>query len=140
LSILQLQFRTNTDQNRLDKKVTKKGGLRKAFFVGGNSSCQAHIRQHYGLYQQRCKEKNIPENHFAIPQHIWKQMQAEKNNPNGKTQAKLDGMVDKSQGTRVFVREGVLHAVCQFIACDDQVSIVVSLQTIILTYLGPSSG
>ena len=72
-----------------------KGRQRKAFFTGGNSSCQAHIRSHYPLYQQRCKEQNIPENHYAIPQEIWRQMKAEKLKPKGKQQVKLDGILVK---------------------------------------------
>jgi hypothetical protein len=39
-----------------------------------------------------------------------------------KTQSSLDGMVEKLQGPREFTRESVLHAVTQFVACNDQVS------------------
>ena len=43
--------------NRIDERTKgDTGSVRKAFFLGGNSSCHAHIRQHYGLYKQRCKE------------------------------------------------------------------------------------
>ncbi|KAH9954727.1 hypothetical protein BJV74DRAFT_800232 [Russula compacta] len=45
----------------------KKVGQRKAFFIGGNLTCRAHICQHYMLYKEHCKEGNIPENHHAIP-------------------------------------------------------------------------
>ena len=110
-----------SSNHRINEKVMKNGGMRKAFFVGGNSSCRSHIRQHYQLYQQRCKEGNIPESHHAIPQVIWKQMNKAKK---GKTQAKLDGMIERVQGPREFMRESVLHAVTQFVACNDQVSMV----------------
>ena len=96
-----------------------KGGQRKAFFTGGNSSCRAHIRSHYPLYQQRCKEQNIPENHYAIPREIWRQMKAEKLKLKGKQQVKLDGMLEKKQ--QEFTREGVIEVVTKFVACDDQV-------------------
>ena len=51
-------------------------------------------------------------------------MQAEMGGAKGLIQAKLDGVIERSQGLREFTREGVLHAVTQFVACDDQVSIV----------------
>jgi hypothetical protein len=108
---------------RVDNAVLKDGGLRKAFFVGGNSTCRVHIRQHYTLYQQRCKDKNLPENHHALPRPIWKKMQEMRSGLKTKTQSKLDGMVEKFQGPREFTREGALHAITQFIACNDQVSV-----------------
>jgi hypothetical protein len=113
----------NTHNNtRVDKEIVKKGGIRKAFYVGGNSTCRSHIRQHYELYQRLCKEKGIPENHYAIPRAIWKEMERKKNNPKEKTQGKLDGLIERVQGPREFTRESALQAVTKFIACDDQVS------------------
>jgi hypothetical protein len=106
-----------TNDARIDESVIK-GGLRKAFHVGGNSSCRAHIRQHYELYQQRCKDGNIPENHHAVPRHIWRERNERKE---GKIQVKLDGMIERGQGPKEFTRKSVLHAVTQF-ACNDQVS------------------
>jgi hypothetical protein len=39
-------------------------------------------------------------------------------------QGKLDGVVIKLQGgLQLFTREGLCHAVMQFIACNDQVSL-----------------
>jgi hypothetical protein len=96
-----------------------KGGKRSAFFTGGNSTCRAHIRCHYNEYQTRCKEGGIPENHHAIPREILKKIEEEK--LNGKKQVKIDNMLEKSTAPQVFTREGVLHAVAQFVACDDQV-------------------
>jgi hypothetical protein len=107
-----------------------KGGKRSAFFTGGNSTCRAHIRshykkkKHYNVYKERCKEKRIPENHHAIPREILKQIEEEKSK--GKKQTKIDNMLVKSTAPREFTREGVLHAVAQFVACDDQVWLVSS--------------
>jgi hypothetical protein len=96
-----------------------KGGKRTAFFTGGNSTCRAHIRCHYDVYKQRCKEKNIPENHHAIPRDKWKEMQIAK--LKGKKQVKIDEVLERSTAPKEFTREGILHAVAQFVACDDQV-------------------
>lgn len=96
-----------------------KGGKRSAFFTGGNSTCRAHIRSHYNEYKERCKEKDIPENHHAIPREILKKMEEEKST--GKKQGKIDNIFDKSTAPQEFTREGVLHAVAQFVVCDDQV-------------------
>ncbi|KAF8240406.1 hypothetical protein L208DRAFT_1068752, partial [Tricholoma matsutake] len=60
-----------------DDEFVKKHGKQKVFHTGGNSSCQQHIRQHYEIYQQWCKEANIPEHHWAIPCLIWKRMEDE---------------------------------------------------------------
>ena len=102
-----------------------KGGKRSAFFTGGNSTCRAHIHSHYDVYRECCKEKGIPENHHAIPREILKQMEEEK--LKGKKQTKIDNMLEKSRAPHEFTREGVLHAVAQFVACDDQVAPLVVL-------------
>jgi hypothetical protein len=99
----------------------KKGALQKAFYIGGNSTCHVHIRHHYNVYKKQCKEKKIPENHHTIPRPLWRQMQDKKKNTRGNTQTKLDGVIDVINWLQIFMREGVLHAVAQFIACDDQV-------------------
>ena len=52
--------------NREDKIFVQKYGKRKAFHLGGNSSCRQHIRIHYKEYQQCCAEGNIPENDHAV--------------------------------------------------------------------------
>jgi hypothetical protein len=115
------QPKKNSQKVRANKKV-KKGGERGAFFTGGNSSCRAHIRQHYQLYKDRCKEAGIPESHHAIPRAIWRKMEEEKREK-GKTQAKIDGMlkIQPKPSSEPFTRDGVLQAVAQFVACDDQV-------------------
>ena len=93
-----------------------KGGKRSTFFTGGNSTCRAHIRGHYDVYKERCKEKDILENHHAIPRDILKEMQEEKSM--GKKQIKIDNILQKSTGPQEFSRERVLRAVAQFVACD----------------------
>lgn len=101
-----------------------KGGERNAFFTGGNSTCRSHIRQHYQLYKDRCKEAGIPENHRAIPRPLWKKMQEEKelSKGKGKAQLKIDDMVDieRIPISKQFTREGALEAIAKFVACDDQ--------------------
>ncbi|EDR10780.1 uncharacterized protein LACBIDRAFT_315558 [Laccaria bicolor S238N-H82] len=54
----------------------------KAFHKGGDSSCHAHICQHYNLYKQKCKKENILMSHWAIPHDIWETMEEKE----GKTQ------------------------------------------------------
>ncbi|KAH9959890.1 hypothetical protein BGW80DRAFT_1183129, partial [Lactifluus volemus] len=49
----------------------EKSGKCKAFHTGSNSLCHQHIRQHYEIYKNRCKEANIPKHHWAIPRWIW---------------------------------------------------------------------
>jgi hypothetical protein len=94
---------------------------RKIFYTGGNSSCRAHIRQHYELYKQRCKDGNIPENHHALPRQLWKHLEELKRNPNAKSQGKLDGVFETLDKPLEFTREAVIDAVGKFVACDDQV-------------------
>ncbi|KAH9041793.1 hypothetical protein EDB85DRAFT_1886448 [Lactarius pseudohatsudake] len=110
---------------KADTVLVKKYGKQKAFHIGGNSSCRAHIRKHYELYKQRCKDENIPENHYAVPQVIWKELQNLKANPKAKRQGKLDGPLGSMKGpsphAQEFTQDGVLHAVARFVACGDQV-------------------
>lgn len=111
---------------RADKSYIKAYGKRKAFHKGGNSSCRTHIRQHYGLYVEKCEEANIPMHHWATPRDIWRVMEEEK-------EAEKQGRLMKKQqqqqlsfqtvtGPREFTRAGVLHAVTKLIATNNQVS------------------
>jgi hypothetical protein len=111
----------DSQRHREDVRLMKKESLRKAFYTGGNSTCRAHIRNHYDVYKMRCQKENIPENHHAIPRPLWKRMQADKKQVKLMTQTKLDVAVHLVNRPQTFTREGVLHAVAQFIACDDQV-------------------
>lgn len=108
---------------RNNEEFVKKQGKRKAFFTGGNSSCRQHIRQHYAIYQERCKEADIPEHHWAIPRPVWRKMEEEKRGKKGPVanQGTLDGMLVETLNSPVFTRENVLHKVTQFVAVDDQV-------------------
>jgi hypothetical protein len=99
--------------------VNSSKGLRKAFYCGSNTSCRQHLRQHYAIYQQRCSEQGLAENHRAVPPHILKEREAAKQ---PKKQMKLDGIVVKEKRPTDFSREGILEAVAKLIACDDQVS------------------
>ena len=108
--------------DRDDVLFIKRYGMRKAFHTGGNSSCRQHIRQHYEIYKQRCKEKKIPEHHWAIPWLIWNIMQDEKRGIKAERQSTLDGLLKKTTEPLVFSRKNVLHSVTQFVAVDDQVN------------------
>jgi hypothetical protein len=130
VSIGDLLFQSNKSltKYRANAEFVKKNGKRKAFHTGGNSSCRAHIRKHYELYKQRCKDGNIPENHHALPRELWKELQEAKKNPKAMQQRKLDGAFKAIKAPAEFTREGVLHAVARFVACDDQVRGVHSVQ------------
>jgi len=104
---------------RADGELVKKHRKRKAFHTGGNSSCRAHIRKHYELYKQQCKDGDILENHHALPRPLWKELQEAKKNPKVMQQGKLDGVIKTIKSPLEFTREGVLHAVAKFVACDD---------------------
>ena len=103
----------------------KSKGLRKVFYCGSNTSCHQHIRQHYAIYQQRCKEQGLNENYRAVPPQILKERE-EANKP--KKQTNLDGIVIKEKRPVDFTREGILEAVAKLIACDDQVSQILILR------------
>lgn len=50
-------------------------------------------------------------------------MQLRKNNLKAIVQSTLNGLVEVLPRSMQFTREGVLHAVTQLVACDDQVSL-----------------
>jgi len=56
-----------------------------------------------------------------LPRELWKELQEAKKNPKVMQQRKLDGAFKAIKAPAEFTREGVLHAVAQFIACDNQV-------------------
>jgi len=108
-----------------DDTFVKANGKRKAFHKGGNSSCRAHIRQHYTVYKQRCEDRNIPMSHWAIPRNVWQVMEEEK-------EAEKQGRLTKKQqqqqltfetvtGPSEFTRAGVLNAVTKLIAANNEV-------------------
>jgi hypothetical protein len=107
---------------RANVEFIKKNGERKAFHIGGNSSCRAHIQKHYELYKQCCEDRNILENHHALPQALWKEVQEAKTNPKAMQQGKLDKAFKPAKCPLEFTQEGVLHAVARLVACDNQVT------------------
>ena len=106
---------------RDDKEFTEKWGLRKAFHIGGNSSCRQHIRQHWELYEKGCKDKNIPVNHWAIPRPILKNLKEGNEGVGNQTKEQSTLGFEKMIGPREFTREGILQSVAKFIATDNQV-------------------
>jgi hypothetical protein len=106
-------------KSRGDPKAIKARGLWKCFFTGSNTSCRQHICQHYGIYQEQCKKMGIPENNRAIPPEVLRGRQETKKNI--KKQVTLDGMMDSIKRPTEFSCKGLLHAVTQLVAYDDQV-------------------
>lgn len=103
----------------------KAKGLRKAFYCGSNTSCRHHIRQHYAIYQQRCKEQGLTESYRAVPPQILKEREDAKK---PKKQTNLDGIIIKESPPAEFTRDRILETVAKLIACDDQVSRIVILR------------
>jgi hypothetical protein len=97
--------------------------MQKAFLKGSNSSCRQHARQHWELYQSKCKETDTPIHHWAIPRPIWKAREEGRQMKEKGKQGKLEGTFERITGPREFTRDGALHPVSQFVACDDQVRI-----------------
>jgi hypothetical protein len=86
--------------------------------LGHNSTLRQHCRQHYEIYKERCNAANVPINHYAILLKYGKMLEMAKK---AKSQSTLDNLllVDRPD---TFTRDGIVHAVAQFVACDDQVS------------------
>jgi hypothetical protein len=114
-----------------------KGDEKKAFFTGGNSSCRAHIHWHYEIYKERCKNGNIPENHHVLPWQLYRQMKVDKKGTAG-GQLTLDGALEKPLEVKTYMCDGATHAVAQFVACDDQVCVMVVLR-LDVDVVGPGS-
>ena len=117
---------TDLPASRNNEAFTKLNGKWKAFFKGANSTCRFHICQHYKEYKERCEKEDIPMNHRAIPQPIWKVMEEEKEerergrSTKKQTQQKLG--FKTMTGPREFTRSSVLHEVAKLIATNNQVS------------------
>jgi hypothetical protein len=103
---------------RIDPNIVKAKGVRKAFFSGSNTSCRQHIRQHYTIYQQRCREEGLTENYQAVPPQIIKERELSKS---PKKQTTLNDIVIKEKRQAEFSQEGILEVVAKLITCDDQV-------------------
>ena|SRR6266498_4018067 len=114
-----------TTSRRNNKSFIKANGKRKAFFKGGNSTCQYHVHQHYEVYSEKCKAADIPVNHWAIPRPIWKRMEeekdADKQGQTTKKKAQQQLKFDTVLGPREFTRSATLQAVAKLIATNNQV-------------------
>jgi len=114
--------------SRADERFVKLHGKCKAFHKGSNSSCGLHLRQHYAIYKEKCEKEDIPINHWAIPQEIWKAMEENKvlDERGRQTKKKQQQTLDFKivTGPREFTRSGVLQAVAALIATNNQVSLV----------------
>jgi hypothetical protein len=85
--------------------------------LGHNSTLRQHCRIHYEIYRCKCEEADIPINHHAIPPKLAKLLEKVEK---AKSQTTLDDIVAKRPDT--FMRDGILHAIAQFVACNAQVS------------------
>lgn len=123
----------NLPCNRDNLKTNNVVELRKCFFLGGNSTLRQHCRKHYEIYKQKCEAANIPMNHYAIPPKI---AQALARSERERSQTTLDDIVFNRPEApdTAFTRDGILHTVAQFVACDDQVSELHSITA--YTHLG----
>ena len=72
----------------------------------------------------KCEDSNIPVNHYAIPPKLAQAQEAAQK----KLQMTLDDTLVPHK--EVFTQKVVLHAVAQFIACNDQVSMMQSQKTV----------
>lgn len=54
---------------------------------------------------------------------MWRKMEDEKKQLKGKTQAKIDSLLEiqPKPNPKQFTHDGALQAIVQFVACDDQV-------------------
>jgi hypothetical protein len=69
------------------------------------------------LYKEKCEKAGIPVNHHAIPPKLAQIHDAA---AKAESQTTLDGVLFK--GPEIFTQQATLHAVAQFVACDNQVS------------------
>ena len=72
------------------------------------------------MYQERCKEENLRENHYAVPRDLVRARGKEKREKKA-GQRNLDEMFQKVVKPKEFLRDNVLKAVAEFSVCDDQV-------------------
>ncbi|KAF8622594.1 hypothetical protein AX15_006893 [Amanita polypyramis BW_CC] len=112
---------------RDDKSFVTSNGLHCAFFTGSNTSCHAHICNHYDLYKAKCEAEGIKMKDRCIPHAVWQRMQqATGAGVVSSMQSTLDGMLQLLKVPKEFSREALLHALAQLITCDDQAFALVS--------------
>lgn len=112
-----------TELTQVCDRDDKKQSPQSCFHLGGNSSLRSHIAScHYEEYEKKCKVHNIPVVKWATPKAIQKAKEADETGEKSGRQLTLDGMIQKGERLKVFLRDAVVHAVVQFVTCDDQVS------------------
>ena len=121
VSIADTFINQNTNENRGDDDLTKREGSQKVFLRGSDTSCRQHARKHWAVYKRKCEDAEVPVHHWAVPRTIWNEMEGKKHDKDRQTT--LDGKFPKRTGLQEFTHVGILHAVAQFIACDDHVSL-----------------
>jgi hypothetical protein len=75
-------------------------------------------------------------NHHALPRKLYWQMKLDKKATG--VQLTLDGALKKPEDVKMYTRDGATHAVAQFVACDDQVRMMMVLG-IDVDAVGPGS-
>jgi len=69
--------------------------------------------------------------------HLYQQMKVDKKATEG-AQLTLDGALEKQSEAKIYIHDGAIHAVAQFIICDDQVCVMV-VQHVVAQIGWPSS-
>ena len=99
--------------------------------MGSNTSCQAHICGHYQIYKEWCEADRIKMKEHCIPHKLLKSQSA---GSGVLSQMTPDNAVELKT-TKEFSKDGILHAVAQLVACDDQVSDMEELDSEITCFL-----
>ena len=87
--------------------------------MGSNTSIHHHLWAHFDVYKKLCGDVGIPLHHYAFPQMTWDAL--EKKEKQKDKQQILDNVLTKSKAIKEFSRDTILHAVTQFVVCDNQV-------------------
>jgi hypothetical protein len=79
----------------------------------------------------------MPENHHTLPRQLYWQMKVDKKGMAG-GQLTLDGALEKPLEVKTYMHDGATYAVAQFVACNDQVCVMVVLR-VNVDIVGPGS-
>ena len=89
--------------------------------TGSNSICQYHAWSHWEIYKEKCSQANLTLHHHAVPHDLWAEiMKKPKKKGKGGQQTLI---LPKVVGPKEYIQDDVLHAVAQFMVCDDQVCV-----------------
>jgi hypothetical protein len=122
VSIINDPGKSSLTVNREDKALILKHGRQRAFLTGHNSTCRYHLRGHWDVYKAACGKASLALHHHAMPRNIWEALvNREKAKDNEKKKGQQTLSLTKITGPKEFTRGGILHAVAQFVVCDDQV-------------------